>query len=201
MPELNLPDAPASSRLHAHELGRHRGYLLRVAQRQLRDATLSEDIVQDALLDGLRALGRFDGRSSVRTWLTTILQRRIADALRRLRRRRLHEADSRPGTDATAHEGPDVPEAGVDRRDPVRLLEARQALSRLDQGVQALSPLAARVLMLREVDGLSTAETAHQLGIEAARVSTILGRARDRLRRTLGQHKAKRVAALSADVN
>lgn len=201
MPELNGRDALAAPRPHAVELGHHRGYLLRVARRQLRDAALSEDVVQDTLLDGLRALGRFDGRSSMRTWLTTILQRRIADALRRLRRLRLREAGSPTEPSTQVHDGPDLIEAWVDHRDPHRLLEARQALSRLDQGVRALPPRAARVLMLREVDGLSTEETARELGIEVARVSSILGRAREQLRRYVDRHTALRAAAMATDVS
>lgn len=198
MPDPSRPAAPAAPRADAGELGQHRGYLLHVARRHLRDGALSEDVVQDALLDGLRALGGFDGRSSLRTWLTTILQRRIADALRRLHRVRRHETGT-PAVQMTDRRNPF--EVLVDHRDPYRLLEARQALLQLEQGLQALPPRAARVLMLREVDGLSTEETARALGIEAARVRSMLGRARDRLRRTIDRPAASRAAVTAAHVN
>lgn len=201
MLELSGSGTAAAPRTQASELGHHRGYLLRVARRQLHDAALSEDVVQDTLLDGWRALERFDGRSSLRTWLTTILQRRIADALRRLVRVRLHEAAAPAEQTEHRHADADLGDAWVDHRDPHRLLEARQALSRLDQGVRALPPRSARVLMLREVDGLSTEATARELGIEAARVRTILGRARDQLRRYVGRPAPPRAAVMPADVS
>lgn len=201
MPKLNGHGTPAALCTQGSELGHHRDYLLRVAQRRLRDAALSEDVVQATLLDGLRSPGRFDGRSSLRTWLTTILQRRIADALRRPVRVRLHEAGSLAERSEHVHDGVDLVDTWVEHRDPHRLLEARQALAKLDQGVSVLPQPAARVLMLREVDGLSTEATARALGVEAARVRTILGQVRDQLRRYFDRPKLPRAAVMAPDVS
>src|SRR5258708_30133454 len=61
----------------------HRGYLLRVAVLQLRDAALAEDVVQDTLLAALQGEAGFSGRSSLKTWLTGILKHKIVDAIRK----------------------------------------------------------------------------------------------------------------------
>jgi RNA polymerase sigma factor (sigma-70 family) len=64
------------------ELDRHRRYLIRIAQLQLRDADLAEDVVQETLVAALGARDGFSGRSSVKTWLTGILKHKIVDAIR-----------------------------------------------------------------------------------------------------------------------
>ncbi len=63
-----------------------RGYLLRVARLQLRDAALAEDVVQDTLAAALTAQAGFSGKSSVKTWLTGILKHKIVDAIRKRQR-------------------------------------------------------------------------------------------------------------------
>lgn len=63
------------------QLSQHRDYLVRFARQRLQDPALVEDLVQEILLAALEGAGRFAGRASVRTWLTAILLRRLADGL------------------------------------------------------------------------------------------------------------------------
>jgi RNA polymerase sigma-70 factor (ECF subfamily) len=167
----------------APELAQHRDYLLRVARARLRDAALAEDVVHDALLAALQTARGFAGRSSLRTWLTGILIHRIADAVRRDRRHAspgldeptvpsVFEDDERPAADGA-----------VDRRDPQRLLEARQTLASLQSCLQSMPPLAARAVLMREVDGLANSQIAQRLGLPPGRVPSMLHRARQCLRR------------------
>ena len=67
----------------AAEIEAHRRYLMRVAQLQLRDGDLAQDVVQDTLVAALTGQAGFDGRSSLKTWLTGILKHKIVDAIRR----------------------------------------------------------------------------------------------------------------------
>lgn len=62
--------------------GERRSDLIRFATLQLRDPSLAEDVVQEALLAAVRGIGDFAGRSSVKTWVYSILKRKIIDALR-----------------------------------------------------------------------------------------------------------------------
>jgi len=166
----------------------HRAYLLRFAHRRVRDRALVEDVVHDTIVAALQGAAQFAGKASTRTWLTGILLRQIADALRREHRvspvaptsAEAHTSDA-AATDADAASV----EPLVDHRDPARLLEGRQSLRRLEHCLQQLPAGAARILVLREIDGLSTDETARRLGVDAATVSSALYRARDRLRQCL----------------
>jgi len=65
------------------ELERHRPQLLKFAMVQLRNATHAEDVVQETLIAALQGIDRFQGSSSVRTWLTGILKHKIIDHFRR----------------------------------------------------------------------------------------------------------------------
>ena len=161
-----------------------RGYLLRVARRQLRDPMLAEDVVHDALLAALQGARGFAGRSSLRTWLTSILHHRVADALRHRQREREISVEPATADDwGGAAADDDSAAFEVDHRDPARLLEARQAVSALAQGLRRLPATAAQVLMLRQVEGCSNDETAQRLQLDPALVPTILHRARRRLQR------------------
>src|SRR4029077_18790559 len=85
--------------LFAAELDTHRRYLVRVAQLQLRDADLAEDVVQDTIVAALSARDGFSGRSSVKTWLTGILRHKIVDAIRQKQRQPIIMATFEEETD------------------------------------------------------------------------------------------------------
>src|SRR3954468_17573105 len=76
------PLAPAADPRFA-EIQSHRPYLVRYATAQLRDSALAEEVVQEALLAALEGIDRFGGRSSLRTWLTSILRFKIVALQRR----------------------------------------------------------------------------------------------------------------------
>ena len=68
----------------------HRPYLLRYALSQLRDGQLAEEAVQEALVSALENLSTFGGKSSLRTWLTSILRFKVIDLQRRAISDRAH---------------------------------------------------------------------------------------------------------------
>src|SRR4030095_14384619 len=83
----------------AAELETHRRYLLRVAQLQLRDNDLAEDVVQETLLAALSAPARFTRKSSVKTRPTGILKHKIVDAIRQKQRQPIFQASFDEETD------------------------------------------------------------------------------------------------------
>lgn len=179
---LSLP-LPALAIEHA--VTEHRGYLLRFARLRLRDRSLVEDVVQDTIVAALQGAARFAGRSSARTWLTGILLRRIADAQRRRQRAQpaASAAAAAPADDTRPSPADPAPdERLIEHRDPQRLLESRQSVTRLEDCLKQLPAGSARIVLLREVDGLSTDETARHLGVTPSQVSSLLHRARRRLR-------------------
>jgi len=147
------------------ELGRFRPQLLRFAMLRLRNRAQAEDAVQDTLLAALEGIGRFDGGSSLGTWLTGILKHKIADTLRASAREQPLEYD-----EITLH---DDPEAGLTRR---------RACQAVERGLKQLSSCAARVFVLREVMGMDTAEVCKELAISSSNCWVMHYRARQKLR-------------------
>ena len=179
--------------LLASELDTHRRYLLRVAQLQLRDADLAEDVVQETLVAALSACAGFSGRSSVKTWLTGILKHKIVDAIRQKQRQPVILATFDEETDLEdfdplfkdngAWEAPPA-----DWGDPENALARQEFMSIMDVCLDKLPPNTARVFMMREVMELETDEICKELTITANNLWVILYRARMALRQCLEQN-------------
>ena len=158
---------------------RHARGLFRLARSLSKCTSDAEDAVQDALLAAYRGIGSFDGRSSLKTWLSRIVMKRSISAWRKNRRHRdavplepLHESI---GRDGRAVNGGGT--AAVDQR--------------LDLAA-ALPSLAAEyreIFLLREVQGLSYAEIGQALGIPPGTVDSRLHRARGELRKYLKAYR------------
>ena len=174
------------------ELETQRGYLMRVARLQLRDAALAEDVVQDTLTAALTAQGGFTGKSSVKTWLTGILKHKIVDAIRRKQREPLAASTLDEEADLEDFEGLfrdngawQTPPA--DWGDPEQALSRRQFFDVMEFCLEKLPPNTARVFIMREVMDLTTEEICKELAITANNLWVMLYRARMALRMCLEQ--------------
>lgn len=152
---------------------RHNQRLYRVARSILRDEAEAEDVLQDAYVRAFTHLDQFQGRARFSTWLTRIA---VHEALHRCERKRRF-------TDLEAVvEVLESPEAGPEKRayhgELQQILEA--SIDRVSEGYRT-------VFVLRDVEGLSTADTAACLSIPEETVKTRLHRARQQLRRQLDQ--------------
>jgi RNA polymerase sigma-70 factor (ECF subfamily) len=178
-----------------NQINAHRGYLLRVAQLQLRDADLAEDVVQETLVAALAGSG-FSGKSSLKTWLTGILKHKIVDAIRR--RQREPQAVASFGNldaeldiddfDALFTDNGSWESPPADWGDPEDALRRRQVVDLIDLCLGKLPPNTARVFMMREVMELETEEICKELTITANNLWVILYRARMALRQCLEQN-------------
>jgi RNA polymerase sigma-70 factor (ECF subfamily) len=177
----------------AGELETHRRYLLRVAQMQLRDADLAEDVVQETLVAALSARGGFSGRSSVKTWLTGILKHKIVDAIRQKQRQPVVLASFDEETDLEDFD-PLFKDNGAwaappaDWGDPENALSRREFFDVMDLCLEKLPPNTARVFVMREVMELTSDEICKELTITANNLWVILYRARMALRLCLEQN-------------
>lgn len=130
-----------------------------------------DDLVQDTFVKAIRAWPSFDGRSSVKTWLTRIAVNTAHDSGRR--------QQVRQGTEAIG----DVEELEGRSRDPALALAIHQAVSALpEEGRSAF------VLVVME--GFTAAEAAEILDCPAGTVRSRVQRARDRVREQLSAHQA-----------
>jgi RNA polymerase sigma-70 factor (ECF subfamily) len=172
------------------ELERHRRYLLRVAQLQLRDTDAAEDAVQETLVAALAARDGFTGRSSVKTWLTGILKHKIVDAIRQRQRQPVVVASFDDETDLDDFD-PLFKDNGAwqappaDWGDPENALSRQEFMSVMEICLEKLPPNTARVFMMREVMELDTDEICKELTITANNLWVILYRARMSLRECL----------------
>lgn len=170
------------------ELEQHRVALTGHCYRMLGSAVDADDAVQEAMVRAWRSLDRFDGRSSVRTWLYRIATNVCLDALAERTRRSRPVEEGSVGTPDDVLETrprthwlepiPDV-RAIPAESDPVEALVLRQSI-RL-AFVAALQALPARqraALLLTEVLGMSAAEVAESLETTVASVNSALQRAR-----------------------
>lgn len=175
--------------------------------RMLGSSEDAEDVLQEALLKAWRALGRYDRRSSFRTWVYRIVTRASLDALRSRRRRVLPwdigaSRDPATGFGEQRHDiawlelYPDLLPA---RSDPQAAAELRES-TRLAfvHALQILAPRQRAVLILRDVLDWTAAEAATALGTSVAAVNSALQRARGALSGGNGQNPRPAPGALDA---
>jgi RNA polymerase sigma-70 factor (ECF subfamily) len=175
---------PLPSDFHA-QLEGQRDYLLRYATLQLRDADRAEDCVQETLLAALAGQAGYDGRSSLRTWLTGILKHKIVDAIRRSSREpamAIEPDDGASDFDALFDPRGHWTDAPAAWERPDSALERSQFLAALEACLAQLSAKTARAFMMREHMGLETGEICKELGVSATNCWVMLYRARMALR-------------------
>ena len=155
----------------------HTPALYRLALRVTRDPDEAQDVLQDAFLSAFRAIDRFDGRSSLSTWLHRITYNAALMRLRKLRRQAatLSLDDEQEGDSLEEVLPSPEPEADA-------LLQQQETAELLGDAVRQLPASLREAFVLREVESLSTAETARRLGISEGAVKVRLHRARRALR-------------------
>ncbi len=155
---------------------RYNERLYRAARAITRDDREAEDVMQQAYVNAFANLRQFDGRARFSTWLTRIA---INESLARVRRKGKYESFDEDSSDVEtfmAWNPPPDPEHQTLTGELRELLE--WAIDRLPDGAR-------EVFVLREVEGLSTAEAAESLGLSEDAIKTRLSRARSTLRRAL----------------
>ncbi len=171
----------------------------KIARAYVRDDATAEDVVQEAWMGVLRGLPTFEGRSSLRGWIFTIV-------VNRAKTRGVREARSVPFS-ALAHDEVqrDDPSVGPDRfagpgeewprhwRDgpvpwtdrPEEKLLSRELRARIDAAIDALPAAQRSVIVLRDIAGQPTQDVCNALDLSETNVRVLLHRARAKLRRAL----------------
>lgn len=157
------------------------GFIYRLALKLLEDPQDAEDVLQETFIKAYRALPNFDGRSSLSTWLYRIATN---EALMLMRRHKVS---------TVSIEEPD--EYSEEQQEPLQILDwccapevelmSGEARRVLDQAIDTLPESLRVVFVLRDIEGLSTLETAEVLNLSETAVKTRLSRARLRLREQL----------------
>jgi RNA polymerase sigma-70 factor, ECF subfamily len=165
--------------------------IFRIAQHITQNREDAEDVTQDAFLKAYEKLDQFQGNSKFYTWLVRIA---VNESLMRLRKRRSGKMVSLD-EDVETEEG-SVPRDLADwDPDPEQNYSQTELAEILRKTIQGLPPGFRVVFTLRDVDGLSTEETAETLGLSVPAVKSRLLRARLQLRERLSRYFRRRKAS------
>jgi RNA polymerase sigma-70 factor (ECF subfamily) len=177
--------------------------MLRVAGLYVRDRAVAEEVVQETWLAVLQGIERFEGRSSLKTWLFRILTNRA-------KTRGTREARTLPFSALAGDEADDGPSVEADRfltdgawasppssweTVPEERLLSQETLERVGAAIEALPPAQREVIRLRDVEGWEAAEVAAALDITDGNQRVLLHRARSKVRQALEDYLDEEAAA------
>jgi len=142
------------------EMVSHRSYLVRFAQRKLRDPLLAEDAVHDVFEAVLSGRAVFAGRAALRSWLTAVLKHKIVDTVRR-------NAGTDSLEDAFGHddEGGGLDALACPQPRPDEIAEQQQLLTLVLKRIETLPPGLRDAMRLRVLEDRSTEAVCRELGI------------------------------------
>jgi RNA polymerase sigma-70 factor (ECF subfamily) len=166
--------------------------IYRLALKMLKNTLDAEDVLQETFIKAYRNLSNFQGRSSISTWLYRIATN---EALMLLR-------TQKPAQDQISVDHPlDYGKSG--EQEPLQIIDwcclpegelmSAEARQYLDQAADNLPSTLQVVFLLRDIEGLSTRQTAEVLGLSETAVKTRLSRARFRLRENLSTYYGERM--------
>jgi RNA polymerase sigma-70 factor (ECF subfamily) len=183
-------------------IDRYQTSLVRVAMMYVGSRAVAEDVVGETWLGVLRGIDRFQGRSSLRTWIYRILTNTAKTRAQRERRSipfaSLADGDDGPAVDPDRFLPPGDPAAGAWASPPrgwdglpeATLLGA-ETRSVIDAAIEQLPPTQREVIRLRDVEGFSSGEVRLLLELSETNQRVLLHRARSKVRAALERYLAE----------
>jgi RNA polymerase sigma-70 factor (ECF subfamily) len=195
---LRKGDETAFAQLIDH----YQASLLRLAMTFVASHAVAEEVVQETWIGVLEGIGRFEERSSLKTWIFRILTNQ---AKTRGMRERRHAPLSALGNSTKDPETPAVDPsrfqtAGYwvdhwkslprywDDETPERLFLSKEGLAEIEKAISALPPIQRQVITLRDIEGLTAVDVCNILSISETNQRVLLHRARSHVRRALEQY-------------
>jgi RNA polymerase sigma-70 factor (ECF subfamily) len=177
---------------------RHHSALIRMAMSYVADREVAEEVVQDTWMAVIEGFARFEGRSSLRTWIFGIMIHKAKD--RGVREKRHTTFSSFESIDDDSDETVDpsrfyqsgewaghwaFPPQPWDDQTPEKLLASQQAVDVMNRVIKALPRTLQDVLILRDVEGVDSKEICEILKITETNLYVRLHRARERVRQAV----------------
>ena len=169
--------------------------LIRIAMGYVADREVAEEVVQDTWMAVIESLNRFEGRSSLRTWICGILIHKAKDRGVREKRHTTFSAFESYDDDNDEAVDPSrfrqtgewaehwaFPPQPWDDQTPETLLASKQAVDCMQCAIEALPATLKEVLILRDVEGVEAKEVCEMLNITETNLYVRLHRARERVR-------------------
>jgi len=157
---------------------------------RVRDRHRAEDVVQETFLAGIKGIGSYSGKSSVRSWLTGILKHKIVDYYRESNRGHENEAESID--DLYGKLGHLNTPAQRWKGNPRDAYEQKEFWVQLDDCISKLPDRHGQIFTLHEIDGHSSEEICKDLAISPSNYWVMLHRCRIALRQCLHVNWFKR---------
>lgn len=177
---------------------KHHGALIRMAMGHVGDREVAEEVVQETWMAVIEGLDRFEGRSSLRTWIFGIMIHKAKD--RGVREKRHTTFSDFATFDDEQDEAVDparfhrsgewaghwaFPPQPWDEQTPEKLLASQQAVRAMNRAIEALPTTLKDVLILRDVEGVEAKEVCDLLKITETNLYVRLHRARERVRQAV----------------
>jgi RNA polymerase sigma-70 factor (ECF subfamily) len=206
LPERTLADAALVARLRAGDerafediVERYDASMLAVARGYVRSRAVAEEVVQEAWVGVLKGLDRFEGRSSLRTWVLRIVantaRTRATREARVVPMSSIQPDAAEPTVDPDRFRGPSDPFPGhwwtypTDWRTlPETQLASQETIDVVKEAIEGLPDMQRTVITLRDVLGCDSDEVCESLGITEGNQRVLLHRARGRVRAALERH-------------
>ena len=180
-------------------VNQHHSALIRMAMGYVADREVAEEVVQDTWMAVINSLNRFEGRSSLRTWVCGILIHKAKDRGVREKRHTTFSAfesydddDNDEAVDPSRFQQSGewaghwaFPPQPWDDRTPEKLLASQQAVNAMQRAIEALPATLKDVLILRDVEGVEAKEACEMLNITETNLYVRLHRARERVRQAV----------------
>ena len=178
---------------------RHHAAMVRVAQIYVGNRAIAEEVAQEAWVGALKGLERFEGRSSLKTWLfrivTNLAKTRAVREGRTIPFSALRSPENvpEPALDPERFRPPDDPRwpghwASKPQEWPEEQLLAGETLRVVGVAIEALPPAQRAVITLRDVEGWSAEEVCNALELSETNQRVLLHRARSKVRHALEGH-------------
>ncbi len=178
-------------------IDRYHGPLVRLALVFVPSRAVAEEVVQETWVAVLDGLDRFEGRSTLKTWIFRILTNRAKT--RGIRENRTipfsafadQDGDHEPAVENARFQASGmwgVPPRRWEDATPEKLLMIQEAMQHLEVAVAALPPNQRAVVTLRDIDGLESDEVCNVLEISETNQRVLLHRARSKLRASLEEY-------------
>ncbi len=176
---------------------RYHSSMVRVAQVFVSGESLAEEVVQESWLAVLEGIAGFEGRSSLRSWMFSIVANRARSRAQREARSTPFSSfdapDEEPAVDPSRFLPPDHPRwpghwASPPEHWADEKLVLRETLALAQKAIESLPPAQRQVIVLRDVEGCSSEEVCATLGLSDGNQRVLLHRARSKVRAMLEPH-------------
>ena len=176
--------------------------LLRLARAYVPSEAVAEEVVQETWVGVLEGIHRFEGRSSLKTWLFQILTNRAKTRGKR-EKRYVSFSETTPGSDQeddlaleperfhtsghlTGHWA--LPPNTWDEHTPERLLLSKEGMAQMEQAIHTLPANQRQVMILRDIEGIDSEEICNLLHITQTNQRVLLHRGRSKVRWALNDY-------------